>query len=197
MKKIYTCWLISVSQAQQQAFKVCCVSVWSNILATSVFICQIFFLRFCLFIHENTERESRDTGRGRSRLHGGSPMWNSILGLQNHALDWRQVLNRWATQRTPICQIFMELKHTELASGIFLHFLKRGLHGPSHYECKYNLVQFFKKAIWIYRFFLGLQWHYLLINPLKTKNMVKLKTQIICTKKKTTKRSTVRGEKTI
>ena len=33
------------------------------------------------------ERErGRDTGRGSSRLHAGSPMWDSILGLQDHAL---------------------------------------------------------------------------------------------------------------
>ena len=45
-----------------------------------------FFLRFIyLFIydgHRERERErGRDTGRGRSRLHAGSPMWDSILGL--------------------------------------------------------------------------------------------------------------------
>ena len=34
-----------------------------------------------------TEREKgRDTGRGRSRLQAGSPMRNSILGPQDHAL---------------------------------------------------------------------------------------------------------------
>ena len=26
----------------------------------------------------------RDTGRGRNRLHAGSPMWDLIPGLQNH-----------------------------------------------------------------------------------------------------------------
>ena len=44
--------------------------------------------RFYLFIHE-THKESergRDTGRGRSRLHGESPMQDSIPGLQDHAL---------------------------------------------------------------------------------------------------------------
>ena len=41
------------------------------------------------------ERErGRDTGRGRSRLHVGSPTRDSIPGLQDHALDQRQVLNR-------------------------------------------------------------------------------------------------------
>ena len=39
------------------------------------------------------ERRGRDTGRGRSRLHAGSPMWDLILGLQDHALGQRQVLN--------------------------------------------------------------------------------------------------------
>ena len=40
----------------------------------------------------------RDTDRGRSRLHAGSPMWDSIPGLQDHAPGRRQGLNRWATQ---------------------------------------------------------------------------------------------------
>ena len=40
-----------------------------------------------------TER-GRVTGRGRSRLHAGSPMWDSIPGLQDHALDPRYALNR-------------------------------------------------------------------------------------------------------
>ena len=31
------------------------------------------------------EREA-DTGRGRSRLPAGSPLWDSILGLQDHIL---------------------------------------------------------------------------------------------------------------
>ena len=49
-----------------------------------------------LFMREREkERErGRDTGRGRSRLQAGSPMWDSILGLQDHALSQRQMLNR-------------------------------------------------------------------------------------------------------
>ena len=39
-----------------------------------------------------TERD-RDTGRGRSRLHARSRMWDSIAGLWDHALSQRQVLN--------------------------------------------------------------------------------------------------------
>ena len=53
------------------------------------------FLKKYLFTYE-TQRErerererGRDTGRGRSRLHAGSSMWDSILGLQDHALGQR------------------------------------------------------------------------------------------------------------
>ena len=49
----------------------------------------IFFLRFYLFIHNRQRERGRDTGRGRSRLHAGSPMWDSIPGLQDHTLGCR------------------------------------------------------------------------------------------------------------
>ena len=44
------------------------------------------FLKFLFIYSWETERErererGRDTGRGRSRLHAGSPMWDSIPGL--------------------------------------------------------------------------------------------------------------------
>ena len=40
------------------------------------------------------ERErGRDTGGGRSKLHAGSPTWDSILGLQDHALGQTQAPN--------------------------------------------------------------------------------------------------------
>ena len=44
-------------------------------------------------IEREREREAEDTGRGRSRLHAGSPTWDSIPGLQDCALGQRQVLN--------------------------------------------------------------------------------------------------------
>ena len=34
-----------------------------------------------LFMRERERERGRDTGRGRSRLHAGSPMWDSIPGL--------------------------------------------------------------------------------------------------------------------
>ena len=50
-----------------------------------------FFKKILLFIHER--QKGRDTGRGRSRLHAGNPTWDSIPGLQDHALGQRQALN--------------------------------------------------------------------------------------------------------
>ena len=56
------------------------------------------FLRFYLFIHETHTERGWDTGRGRSRLHAGSLMWESIPGLQDHTLGGRQALNHRATE---------------------------------------------------------------------------------------------------
>ena len=57
---------------------------------TVVFI-RTFKKKIYLFIHErdtHTHRDrDRDTGRGRSRFHAGSPTWDLIPGLQDHALD--------------------------------------------------------------------------------------------------------------
>ena len=44
-------------------------------------------------IERETERR-RDTGGGRSRLHAGSPTWDLIPRLQDHALGQRQAPNR-------------------------------------------------------------------------------------------------------
>ena len=66
----------------------------------------LLFLLKVLFIYSwetdrqtdrQTDRIGRDTGRGRSRLHAGSPMWDLIPEPQDHALSQRQALNRWAT----------------------------------------------------------------------------------------------------
>ena len=64
---------------------------------------KTFFLKI-LFIHLwETQRESRDRGRGkRSRLHTGSPMQDSIPEPRDHALGQRQTLNCWATQASQV-----------------------------------------------------------------------------------------------
>ena len=45
--------------------------------------------------HTHTPRErererERERSRGRSKLHAESLTWDLILGLQDHALGWRQ-----------------------------------------------------------------------------------------------------------
>ena len=65
----------------------------------------------------DTQRErerGRDTSRGRSRLHAGSPMQDLIPGLQNHALGWRQALNHWDTQGFPQHLFFLEIVYIYL-----------------------------------------------------------------------------------
>ena len=61
------------------------------------FLPLIYFLRFYLFIHE-TQRERQWHRQRENRLPAGSPVWDSILGPQDHALSWRQMLNHGATQ---------------------------------------------------------------------------------------------------
>ena len=55
--------------------------------------CSFFFFKI-LFIYSQEKQRERERGRGRSRLHAGSLMWDSIPGLQDHAVGQRQALNR-------------------------------------------------------------------------------------------------------
>ena len=49
------------------------------------FLSLSLFKNLIYLLMRDTERErGRDPGRGRSRLHAGSPTWDSIPGLQNH-----------------------------------------------------------------------------------------------------------------
>ena len=61
-----------------------------NLTAVSYFI---FFLKILFIFHERHTERGRDTGRGRSRLPEGSPIWDSIPGHQDHDLSQRQTLN--------------------------------------------------------------------------------------------------------
>lgn len=52
-----------------------------------VFISFFFFLRFYLFIHErHREKREAETQAEGEAGSTGSPMWDSIPGLQDHAL---------------------------------------------------------------------------------------------------------------
>ena len=48
-------------------------------------------------MRDRQRERSRDIGRGKSRLHAGSPMWDSIPGPGDQTLSQRQMLNHWAT----------------------------------------------------------------------------------------------------
>ena len=61
------------------------VSGLQNYKGISRFVVIYFFSKN--FIHETYTHRGRDPGRGRSRLHAGSPMWDSIPGPRGHALS--------------------------------------------------------------------------------------------------------------
>ena len=66
-----------------------------------------FFLRFYLFMRDRERERKREAeAQRKSKLHAGSLMRDSILGLQDHALGWRQAPNRWATQGSPSFSFF-------------------------------------------------------------------------------------------
>ena len=57
-----------------------------------------FVFVFVLFICSWETQRGRDTDGGRSRLPVGSPMWDLIPELWDHALSWRQTLNHRTTK---------------------------------------------------------------------------------------------------
>ena len=56
-----------------------------------MYLFLLFILRFYLFMKDTQRQRHRQR---ESRLHAGSPMWDSIPGLWDHALALRQVPNR-------------------------------------------------------------------------------------------------------
>ena len=56
----------------------------SAILDDGLIFYVFFYFLKVLFIHETLTERGRDTCRGRSRLHAGSPTWGPIPGLQDH-----------------------------------------------------------------------------------------------------------------
>ena len=46
-----------------------------------------FFFKILFIIHERHTERGRDRGRGRSRLHAGTLMWDSIPGPQGQSLS--------------------------------------------------------------------------------------------------------------
>ena len=58
----------------------------------------LFFKILLIYSWETQRERGKDIGRGRTRFPVGSPIWDLIPGLQDHALSSRRMLNRWATQ---------------------------------------------------------------------------------------------------
>ena len=74
-----------------------CYDLCHTLSSPAYLVIRLFshgFLKiFYLFIHERHTERGRDTGRGSSRLHAGSPMWDMISGPRDHDLSRRQTLN--------------------------------------------------------------------------------------------------------
>ena len=81
------------------------------------------FLRF-LFIYSLKTQRERDTGRGRSMLHAGSPMRDSIPGLQDQALGQRLLSHPGC----PMDYIFLEGKLHVLLLPLIHASLEVGCH---------------------------------------------------------------------
>ena len=73
-----------------------------------------YFLRFYLFFHERPRERGRDTGRGRSRLPVGCPMWDSIPGPQGHDLSLRQTPSQLNYPGTPKTSSFLQQANFEI-----------------------------------------------------------------------------------
>ena len=63
-----------------------------------VCVCVCVWINKFMYSLETQRKRGRDIGRGRSRLPSGSPVWDSILGPQDHNLSQNQMLKHWATQ---------------------------------------------------------------------------------------------------
>ena len=74
-----------------------CNSYWAVCLLVIFYFSLSLSLKILLIYLRDVER-GRDTGRGRSRLLTGSPMWVWIPGPWDHDLSWRQMLNHWTIQ---------------------------------------------------------------------------------------------------
>ena len=55
---------------------------------------SLFFIKDLMYLFMKDTERGRDTGRGRNRLHAGSPMGDSFPGPWGHALSHRQTLHR-------------------------------------------------------------------------------------------------------
>ena len=69
---------------------VCCKAEKRSVVSAHPEVLYISFKKDFIYLFVRDAERGRDTGRGRSRLHAGSPTWDLIPGLQDHALSQRQ-----------------------------------------------------------------------------------------------------------
>ena len=112
-----------------------------------IFCTYLSFSLFYLFIHERNREKGRDS-RGRSRLHAGSLMWHSILGLWDHALSQRQTLNHKATQAS-LSFSFVTILRSSFLTDQNTHMI----------QC----IALFSSPVWLYSLSLSLSFRSLLI----------------------------------
>ena len=75
-----------------------------------------FFKRFYLFFHERHRERGKDTGRGRSRLHAGSPR------SQGHALSVKGGAQLLSHQASP-CSALEKEEPTVTHLGVYLWYM--------------------------------------------------------------------------
>ena len=88
--------------------------LWSLLIVPASHLLVCLFIDF-IYLLTHTERGA-DIGRGRSRLHADSLIWESIPGLQHNALSWRQMLNCWATQASLASHLWKNGTHLQRTS---------------------------------------------------------------------------------
>ena len=89
---VTSAWLFQFSQNLFYISLILWSLSWFNKVRTaSGKLPNYFFFKDFIYLFIDTQRErSRNTGRGRSRLHAGSPTWDSIPGLQDHTPGCRR-----------------------------------------------------------------------------------------------------------
>ena len=118
--------------------------IYVDFFLTSTFV---FIFLFFLYLFKDSiylfmrgkerERERKreaDTGWRRSRLHAGSPTWDSIPGLQDQALGWGR---RW-TAELPGCPLLLFL----MSPAVLCYFSLLLLFKNWHF-CLFALFHFF------------------------------------------------------
>ena len=87
---------------------------------------------FCCSIHKRDTEAQRERERGVQRhrqrekqAHAGSLTLDSIPGLQDHALGWRQAPNRWATRAAWINKILKKKNQGNVANKCSEELIKQ------------------------------------------------------------------------